>query len=115
MDDNNYGPTIVGFTLGAYRTMFDVEIDVYNHPLTSWAQATVSREQHNFDETKKQTLTLLNGVHHTLYKQEKDEHLEELVALEKRLEATTSITALGQEIREASDLLDKAFAQPKAD
>lgn len=114
MDDNNYGGTIAGFAAGAYRTMFGVTIDPHQHPMTSWAQSTVSREQHNFEETKKETVRLLEGVQHTLYQKQSDEHLGELAELQERLEATTSITALGQEIRDSSDLLDKAFAPPAA-
>lgn len=115
MDDTNQGPTIAGFAKGAYRTMFDVEIDVHQHPMTSWAQSTISREQRNFEETKKQTLTLLNGVQHTLDKQKKDEHLNELAELEERLTETTTITQLGQEIRDAEELLGKAFTPSKAE
>lgn len=115
MDQDNYGGTIAGFAAGAYRTMFGVQIDPHDHPMTSWAQSTISREQHNFDETKKETVRLLEGVQHTLYRQKQEEHLAELSALQERLEQTTTIKALGQEIRGASDLLDKAFTAPEAD
>lgn len=115
MTEDNYGPTIAGFAANAYRTMFGVTIDPHHHPMTGWAQSTVSREQHNFAETKKETVRLLEGVQHTLYQQQNDEHLGELAKLQERLEATTEIGALGQEIRNAGDLLDKAFAHPKAD
>lgn len=114
MDQDNYGGTIAGFAAGAYRTMFGVTIDPHQHPMTSWAQSTVSREQHNFEETKKETVRLLEGVQHTLYHKHQGEYLGELAELQERLEAATTITALGQEIRDSSDLLDKAFAPAAA-
>lgn len=106
---DNEGITIAGFAKGAYRAIFGCEVDVYTNPLTSWAQATVSREQSSFEVTKPRTLELLEGVVHTVYKQDKLELSEDLGRLGERLEKIDNISDFGREIREARPLLDKVF------
>lgn len=114
MQDKNNGLTIEGFVHGSYARMFDKSIDVRNHPLTTWAQATVSGNTDNFSVTKDNVLMALRGVQHTIYKEEgSDDLLNDLGEFEASLEASESLDQLADAIQEASPLLDQAFTNPQ--
>lgn len=56
MNEKNHGLIIEGFVQGSYNRMFDNKIEVRHHPLTGWAQATVSGSESNFAATKENPL-----------------------------------------------------------
>ena len=95
MDEKNNGTIIEGFVRGAYGRMFDNPIQVQHHPLTSWAQATVSGSQSNFEDTKDNVIRTLKGVTHTLYHAGgNDELLNELSEFESARPVLFSIVRL---------------------
>ncbi|MGN7496436.1 hypothetical protein [Pseudomonas lactis] len=113
MDEKNNGTIIEGFVRGAYGRMFDNPIQVQHHPLTSWAQATVSGSQGNFEDTKDNVIRTLKGVTHTLYHAGgNDELLNELSEFESCAEESKTLDELGSAISEARPVLDRAFARP---
>ncbi|MFS2004155.1 hypothetical protein ACEN9F_11080 [Duganella sp. CT11-25] len=110
MSERNHGLIIEGFVQGSYNLIFENKIEVRHHPLTSWAQATVSGSQTGFQTTKDHVLRTLNGVQHTLHHVGgNDELLNELGEFEMRLQESQSVVDLGNTIDEASSILDRAF------
>jgi hypothetical protein len=110
MNDTNHGLVIEGFVQDSYNRMFENKIEVRHHPLTGWAQATVSGSQHNFEETKTNVLRTLEGVQHTLYHAGgNDGLLNELGGFQTRAEAAKTVDDLGVAIAESRPLLDRAF------
>jgi hypothetical protein len=110
MTDKDYGLIIEGFAQGCFSRMFDNEIDVRHHPLTSWSQSTVSGSQSNFQETRNNVLNTFHGVQHTLHNAGGNtELLDELGEVEVRLKQSTNVTELGNVISEARPVLDRAF------
>ena len=116
MNDKNHGLIIEGFVQGSYNRMFDNKIEVRHHPLTGWAQATVSGSDGNFKTTKDNVLRTFEGVTHTLYKAgNNDALLTELSEFKARAEESESVVELGTAIDQARPVLDRAFTRPKAD
>ncbi|NWC59487.1 MULTISPECIES: hypothetical protein [Pseudomonas] len=113
MNEKNHGLIIEGFVQGSYNRMFDNKIEVRHHPLTGWAQATVSGSESNFAATKDNVLRTFEGVTHTLYTAgNNDDLLNELSEFKARAEESESIVDLGIAIDEARPVLDRAFARP---
>lgn len=106
MDSNNRGTVIESFVSGCYEVMFDQHIEVRHHPVTSWAQATVSREQHNFGVTKERLIETANGLAHALREKKEDGHTEKLSELIAQFEAAQSPLEAGDIILAASPWLD---------
>lgn len=112
MSDKNDGLTIEGFVQRAYNRMFANTIEVRHHPLTAWAQATVSGSDTNFAETRANVLTVLGGIQHALHKANVEgnvEVLNDLGDFEARLREAENVQELGETIREADSLLDRAL------
>lgn len=112
MTTDTPGSAIEGFVRGAYRTMFAQEMDVQHHPLTSWAQATVSRENSAIETTKANLSTCIKGVLHTRHRQNQDDYAEELVALEDQILAASNTQEIAVLILDARPVLDEVFLTP---
>lgn len=112
-DEHNHGLIIEGFVQGSYSRMFDNKIEVRHHPLTGWAQATVSGSTSNFKVTKDHVLRTFAGVEHTLYHAgNNDDLLNDLSEFRSRAEMSESLEELGTAIEESRPVLDRAFARP---
>jgi hypothetical protein len=59
VDRDNRGGVIEGFVAGSYSVIYGQSIEVRNHPIASWAQATLSRSQHNFDKTQERLVEVV--------------------------------------------------------
>lgn len=113
MNEKNPGLTIEGFVRGSYERIFDKEMDVRHHPLTSWSQADVSGSQQNFPTTKEHFIRTLNGLQHTLYHEGgQDDLLTDLSEFEMTAEAASTVTEMAEAISEARPMLDRAFERP---
>jgi hypothetical protein len=112
MNDKDNGLIIEGFVQRSYDRMFEnSRIEVRNHPLTAWCQATVSGSETNFETTKGHVICTLDGVMHTLYQDRgNDDLLTELGDFAARLKESQNVDDLGNAINEARRVLDRAFS-----
>ncbi|AGN82349.1 MULTISPECIES: hypothetical protein [Pseudomonas] len=113
MDDRNNGLLIEGLVQGSYDRMFGPgKVEARHHPLTSWAQATVSGSESNFQDTHRDLLRTFEAVQSTLYKEGgNDELLTDLSAVENRLTGATTVDELGTAIIESRPVLDRVFGR----
>jgi len=110
MNEKNYGLIIEGFVRGSYARMFDNKIDVRHHPITDWANASISGSPGNFESTKEHVLRTFEGLTHTLYKAGgNDDLLTEFDNLREQLKESNSVGELGEAIDEARPILLRAY------
>jgi len=110
MSNVDAGSAIEGFVLQAYGRMFENKIDRH-HPLVTWADASASGRDENFEDTKAKVLTTLAGLQHTLHYDKSANNvkvLNDLGDFEAQLRESQSLTEVGNVIREANVLLDRA-------
>ena len=117
MNDNNIGLDVEKFVQRAYDRMFDNKIEVRHHPVTSWAQATVSGSDAFFSITKANVITTIQGVQHTLAHANaagNENMLNDLGNFETRLRDAKDVHELGDVIHDVNTLLDQTVQPSKA-